>query len=103
MEIKWTPREKRASAIIGGISSVFLAVAIFGPSINNPSIFFLNLAIALNGFALAISPHVLFEPVSIKGFKLRSPMLVGGAALLGLCGNTCLLLFLWYWFVGRML
>ena len=103
MEINWTSRERRASAIIGGISTVFLTVAIFGHGIDVPSKFFFYIGIALNGFALAISPHVLFEPVSIKGFKLRSPILVGGAALLALCGNTCLLLSFWYWIIERML
>ena len=103
MEANWTHREKRASAIIGGISTVSLTVAFFGPIIDVPSKFFFFIGIALNGFALAISPHVLFEPVSIKGFKLRGPLLVGGSALLALCGNTCFLLSLWYWLIGRTL
>jgi len=103
METNWSPREKRASAIIGGISSVFLAFAFFGPIIDVPSKFFIFIGIALNGFALAISPHVLFERVSFKGFKLRGPLLFGSSAVLAICGITCFLLSLWYWLIGRML
>jgi hypothetical protein len=82
MEINWSHREKRASAIIGGISAVFLAASFFGPILDVPSKFFLFIGVALNGFALAISPHVLFERVSVKGFKLRGPMLFGSSAVL---------------------
>ncbi len=103
MEKNWTYGEKRASVIIGGLSSVFLAVAFFGSIIDVPSKFFLFIGLALNGFALAISPHVLFERVSVKGFKMRGPLLFGSSAVLAICGNTCFLLSFWYWLIGRTL
>ena len=103
MEINWSRREKIASAIIGGISSAFLAISFFNPIIAFPSKYFLFVGIAINGYALAISPYILFEPVSFEGFKLRGPILAGGAALLAICGATCFVLSFWYWLTGRML
>lgn len=103
MDTNWSHREKRASAIIGGISSVFLSVAFFGPIIDVPSKFFIFIGVAFNGFALAISPQVLFERVSLKGLKLRGPLLFGSPAVLAICGNTCFLLSFWYWLIGQTL
>jgi hypothetical protein len=103
METNWSHREKLASAIMGGISSVFLAVAFISPIIDVPSKFFIFIGLGLNDFALAISPHVLFERVSVNGFKLRGPLLFGSSAVLAISGNTCFLLSLWYWLIGRTL
>jgi hypothetical protein len=91
----WTSRERSASAIVGAFGAAFLALAIVAPPPEYTPLF--RLGIAFNGFALALSPHVLFEGVSLDGLKLRGPYLFGASAVLEFLSLWCLIVALLYW------
>jgi hypothetical protein len=99
---KWTHREKIASAVIGGISTIFLVAAIYVFKAPFPISTFLDLGLSLNGFAVALSPQILFEHVPIKSLKSRDPVFFGGAAVLYITGDACLLIAAWFWFLEKL-
>jgi hypothetical protein len=95
--MNWTRKEKVASTILGSIATIYLMFSVFGPSSNITYFLFFYMGVASNAFALTFSPHILFEKVSMQGFKIRGPIMYGTSALLGITGNICLIYgaFLW--------
>jgi hypothetical protein len=91
MNIAWTRRETIASAGIAVIAALFLFEGLKSRDANPPAAL-LDIGIAFTGAAFALSPHALFERVTIRELKLRGPVIFGFAALCSLLGTGLLLI-----------
>lgn len=99
MTSNWPCRERLASAIVGAIAAAFLACGVAASSTEYAAYYFWG--VALSGFSLALSPHLLFERVSIEGFKVRGPVFYGGSAILALLASVCFVTALLVWASSR--
>lgn len=90
-------KERRAASIVGSLATIFFVVAILNYESGDLVFSYWCMGIALGGYALALSPHVLFERVSLDGFRMRGPMMYGSSAAFALLGNACFILAIFAW------
>lgn len=99
MEQEWSRKEKLASAIIGSIATVFLIIVVTGVDSANVVEASRNGGVAFVGYALALSPKILFEKVSLRWLKESNLPLFGASALFMLVGQVLLAFSYVYWFL----
>jgi hypothetical protein len=85
-------RESIATAIFALAGVAFVNAALFGDSRNDvPSALWL-LGCGVSAFALAISPHSLFERVTIERQRIHLPRATGLASILNVTSVACMVL-----------
>lgn len=88
-------KERTSSAVFGVIATFLILLIIFNSSEMTDSSLYSTLGIALNAYALALSPSILFKRVSVKNMFSDNLALYGGAAILSFLG-TIFLIFGWF-------
>jgi hypothetical protein len=98
-KLEWTHRERIASAALGAISTILLIATIFTLNAPFSTSAFFNIGVSLYGFALALSPKILFKQTTLRTLKSRNPISFAGTRFLTITGNTCFLIAGWFWFL----
>jgi hypothetical protein len=99
MTAPWSRREAVATIVAGGIAALFLRSAL---AATDAASAFWNLGGASSFVALALSPQVLFERISVERLKIHGPMFFGSAAFACIVALACEALAVIIWAVHRI-